>query len=63
MEQRTDLFLNVGGLVLRGARYHARIGEGGAQQGAHREHVQAAADDRNGQRDAHRQIRAAVCVK
>lgn len=58
--QRTDLLFDVGGLVLRGARYHARIGESGAQQGAHREHVQASADDRNGQRDAPRQIRAAV---
>lgn len=58
--QRTDLFFDVGGLVLRGARYHARIGESGAQQGAHREHVQASADDRNGQRDAPRQIRTAV---
>lgn len=58
--QRTDLLLNVGGLVLRCTRYHARIRERRPQQGAHCKHKQTAADDWNGERDANGQIRTTV---
>lgn len=45
-----DLLLDVGGLVLGSPRNDARIAERCAEERAHREHKQDAADDWNGRR-------------
>lgn len=56
----TNLLFNIGSLIVGGSRYDARIREGCAQQGAHREEIQHGSHDGNNWINARRQKWAAA---